>query len=195
MHPLQALADAESAGQLRGTFFAVESDPALRPVLLRFVADVGGNAFPAPAGERSLYHAAAVLAGNAPLALLARATSLLEGAGVDPAVAGDALAALLEGAARNARRLGARKALTGPVVRDDATTVRRHLEVLAGDPGALRLYRLMAEETLAVVGRVGREQVASVLAVAGDVATTTARQPAAGSLSRRLRRDLGAVHA
>jgi len=191
VHPLQALADAGSAGQLRGAFFAVDGDPSLRAVLQRFVADVGGTAFAAPAGDRSLYHAAAVLAGNAPLALLARATALLERAGVDPDVAGEALATLLEGAAGNARRLGARAALTGPVVRDDAATVRRHLEVLGSDPAALRLYRLMTEETLRTVGATGRERVASVLAGSGHKGAQPERRATAVPLSP----TLGEVHA
>ncbi len=58
--------------------------------------------------------------------------------GSTPAIAGEALATLLEGAARNARRLGVRSALTGPVVRNDAETVDRHLEALRRDPDTLR---------------------------------------------------------
>src|SRR4029077_19892791 len=138
----------------------VEADAELRPALERLIRDVGGIPFAAPDGDRALYPAAAVLAGNAPLALLDRAVTMLERAGVDPEVAAPALASLLEGAARNARRLGAPAALTGPVVRNDATPVRRHLEALRGDQPALRLYHRMARETLAAAGLLGREAVA-----------------------------------
>lgn len=182
VHPLQALVGPESAPSLRGSFFAIDADDEIRGPLEHLVSDLGGVPFPAPVGDRALYHAAAVLAGNAPLALLVRAASLLERAGIDPAVAGEALAALLEGAAQNARRLGPRAALTGPVVRDDAATVRRHLEVLAGDPQAQRLYRRMASEMLAAVGAVGRERVAAVLAA----------PPALGRAGRPARRAGGA---
>lgn len=179
VHPLMALVDAESATSLGGTFFAIEADGTLRPLLERLVRDVGGIPFAAPAGDRALYHAAAALVGNAPLALLDRAVALLERAGVDAAVAGPALATLLEGAARNARRLGARSALTGPVVRDDATTVRRHLDALRGDQPSLRLYHRMARETLATAGLIGREDVAAVLAApARPVRVAPAATPA-----------------
>lgn len=163
VHPLMALTDANSAEALAGAFFAVDADPGLAPALERMVADVGGVPFAAPAGDRALYHAAAALAGNAPLALLATASRLLERAGVDAQIAGDALATLLEGAARNARRLGARQALTGPVVRNDVTTVSRHLEALRTDPASHHLYVSVAAETLRTVGVTGREAVAELL--------------------------------
>ncbi|TMD99953.1 MAG: DUF2520 domain-containing protein [Chloroflexi bacterium] len=167
VHPLRSLTGGDAACQLPGTYFAIEADEALRPVLERLVCDLGGVPFTVPAAGRALYHAAAVLAGNAPLALVARATVLLESAGVDPLLAGEALASLLEGAAQNARRLGARSALTGPVVRNDAETVQRHLAALRRDPDTLRLYRELAAETLRTAGGTGREAVAAVLASAG----------------------------
>ena len=138
-HPLQALAGVTSAPLLRGSSFAVEAEEPLRTTLLGLVADLGGHALDLPAEGRALYHAAAVLAGNAPLALLARATSLLEEAGVGRAEAHRALVALLVGAASNAREGGPAGALTGPVVRGDTDTVARHLDVLQGDPNTREL--------------------------------------------------------
>jgi predicted short-subunit dehydrogenase-like oxidoreductase (DUF2520 family) len=166
VHPLQALTLDSDPAVLRGTFFSIEADPGLRPALEGMVAAVGGIGFAAPAGDRALYHAAAVLAGNAPLALLARAAGLLESAGVDPALATEALATLLEGAARNVRRLGPQAALTGPVVRDDADTVARHLHALRNDEHTRRLYLLLARDTLALAGSGGRERVAELLRAA-----------------------------
>lgn len=163
VHPLQALTLDSDPAVLRGTFFSVEADAGLEPALNHMVRAVGGIPFAPPAGDRALYHAAAVLAGNAPLALLARAAGLLESAGVDPALATEALATLLEGAARNVRRLGPQAALTGPVVRNDAGTVARHLAALRDDEATRRLYLLLARDTLALAGGAGRESVATVL--------------------------------
>jgi len=163
-HPLQALSiGADPAAALRGTYVALEADPGLRPLLEQLAGDLGAIAFTAPSANRALYHAAAVLAGNAPLALLHRATELLVAAGVAADIAGPALAALLEGAAANARWLGAREALTGPVVRNDAATVAGHLAALRGDPATQRLYARLAREMLRSVGATGREAVAELL--------------------------------
>jgi predicted short-subunit dehydrogenase-like oxidoreductase (DUF2520 family) len=183
-HPLMALARGAGAEDLEGRFFGVEADAPLLPVLETMVRALGGIPFAAPAGDRALYHAAAVLAGNAPLALLARAADLLVAAGVDPAVAGPALAGLLEGAARNAGRLGPRAALTGPVVRNDAATVAAHLEALRGDQATQRLYHRLARETLRAAGMTGREDVAEILAAP----PRAARQPRGGNAPAGQRR-------
>jgi predicted short-subunit dehydrogenase-like oxidoreductase (DUF2520 family) len=164
VHPLASLAGDAGPPALRGSFFAIDADPLLRPWLERLVEDLGGIPFAAPPQHRALYHAAAVLAGNAPLALLERAATMLRAAGVDGRVAEEALTALLLGAVANARRLGVRAAMTGPVVRNDAGTVARHLRALEHDPAGQELYHHLACETLAVTGSDGRDEVAAVLA-------------------------------
>jgi predicted short-subunit dehydrogenase-like oxidoreductase (DUF2520 family) len=196
-HPLMALARGADPGELEGSFFGIDADPTLVPVLERLVHDLGGIPFTAPSGDRALYHAAAVLAGNAPLALLARASELLSAAGVDAAVAGPALANLLEGAARNARRMGPQAALTGPVVRNDPATVKSHLEALRGDPQTQRLYHRLARETLRTAGATGREQVAELLSAPpraarpGSARTSPTADSVVAGASGRLRRAAG----
>lgn len=164
LHPLQALSGTGSAPLLRGSSFVVDAPEPLHAQLAAIVAALGGHLLELPPRGRALYHAAAVLAGNAPLALLARATSLLEDAGVPRPEAHRALATLLAGAASNAAAAGPEAALTGPVVRGDAGTVARHLDVLEADPSTRELYRRLAIETLALAGPESRGAVADVLA-------------------------------
>jgi predicted short-subunit dehydrogenase-like oxidoreductase (DUF2520 family) len=163
-HPLQALVGVESAALLSGSSFAIDAPEPLLGHLRCLVHDLGGHVLDLAPSARALYHIAAVLAGNAPLALLARATSLLVEAGVDEASAHRALAALLRGAAANAEVAGPAAALTGPVVRGDGETVARHLDVLEADPNTRELYRRLALESLSLAGPEGREAVADVLA-------------------------------
>jgi predicted short-subunit dehydrogenase-like oxidoreductase (DUF2520 family) len=140
LHPLQALAGPGSAALLEGAFFRVDASDRLREWLLTLVASLRATPLDIDPANAPLYHAAAVLAGNAPLALLAEATRLLEAAGVSAATAHDALAALLEGAAHNARRAGTAAALTGPVARGDRGAIAAHLDALAPYPEARDLY-------------------------------------------------------
>jgi predicted short-subunit dehydrogenase-like oxidoreductase (DUF2520 family) len=163
LHPLQALTGAASAGRLRDSVMTVEADPGLELTLDRLVQDLGAIPMTLPPGSRRLYHAAAVLAGNAPLALLAAAVDLLVSAGVDRVTAERGLASLLAGAAANAQRLGARAALTGPVVRGDTATVAGHLQALQEHPAVEALYRSLAAETLRLAGLDGREAIAALL--------------------------------
>ena len=173
-HPLQALAGQSSAPLLAGTSFVLDGPTPLRALLATLVADLGGHVLDVPVRARALYHAAAVLAGNAPLALLARATDILEDAGVERAAAHRALAALLGGAASNAAAAEPTAALTGPVVRGDAATVARHLDVLSADPTTRELYRRLGLEMLALAGPGGRENVADALADAAPSRPATA---------------------
>jgi predicted short-subunit dehydrogenase-like oxidoreductase (DUF2520 family) len=140
LHPLQALAGPASAALLAGASFRIDATGILRERLLGFVAALGARPLEIDRSQATLYHAAAVLAGNAPLALLEEATRLLEAAGVGRAQAHEALAALLEGAARNARRAGPAAALTGPVARGDTEAISAHLDALAPYPEARDLY-------------------------------------------------------
>jgi len=140
LHPLQALAGPASAAHIEGSFFRIDAGGHLHDRLITLVTALGARPLEIDPARAPLYHAAAVLAGNAPLALLAEASHLLEAAGVSPDEAHDALAALLEGAARNARRAGPAGALTGPVARGDTAAIEAHLEALAPHPEARDLY-------------------------------------------------------
>jgi predicted short-subunit dehydrogenase-like oxidoreductase (DUF2520 family) len=153
LHPLQALAGPESAALLLGAYFRIEATGRTRDQLLSLVTALGGYEIAIPADRRALYHAAAVLAGNAPLALLARATSLLEQAGVDAETAHAALATLLAGAASNAKQRGPARALTGPVVRGDSDAVSAHLKALEPYPEIRDLYARLALEMASLAGR------------------------------------------
>ena len=140
LHPLQALAGPDSASLLEGAYFRIDATGTLRQRLLALVAALHATPLEIDPAKAPLYHAAAVLAGNAPLALLAEATRLLEAAGLSAETAHAALAALLEGAAHNARRAGPAAALTGPVARGDRDAIAAHLDALAPYPEARDLY-------------------------------------------------------
>ncbi len=148
LHPLQALTGAESAPLLRGALMAVDADPTLLAPLRALAVELGGRPVELPAGARTLYHAAAVLTGSAPLVLLEAATELMVDAGLDRGTAEQGLLTLMEGAVVNARRLGPRQALTGPVVRGDSATVAAHLAALADHPDADQLYRAITRAAL-----------------------------------------------
>jgi predicted short-subunit dehydrogenase-like oxidoreductase (DUF2520 family) len=140
LHPLQALAGPDSASLLEGAYFRIDAQGTLRRRLLALVTALGATPLDIDPARAPLYHAAAVLAGNAPLALLAEATRLLEATGVSAEAAHSALAALLEGAAHNARRAEPAAALTGPVARGDRDAIASHLDALATYPEARDLY-------------------------------------------------------
>jgi predicted short-subunit dehydrogenase-like oxidoreductase (DUF2520 family) len=93
------------------------------------------------AGSKAAYHAAAVLAAGGFVALLDAIAELGRVAGLDEAGSLAIYGPLIEGTLGNARALGIRAALTGPMTRGDVGTLTSHLETLrAHAPGVLDLY-------------------------------------------------------
>ncbi len=102
------------------------------------------------------YHAAAVLASNCVVGLVDAAATLMDGAGVERADALRALRPLLDASLENASTMEANQALTGPVARGDAVTVRRHLSSMRNSPTPLvGLYRAFGEYLLDLAQRRG----------------------------------------
>jgi predicted short-subunit dehydrogenase-like oxidoreductase (DUF2520 family) len=142
-HPVRAFATRDGGrGGLEAAAIGIETtDDATYARLIVFASSLGGRPFRLPGGSRDLYHAAAALAGNAPLALIDIAERAFVAAGAPPALAREALIGLAAGALANAARLGPAAALTGPVVRGDVDVVARHLSAFAArDPTEAELY-------------------------------------------------------
>jgi predicted short-subunit dehydrogenase-like oxidoreductase (DUF2520 family) len=141
LHPLMTFPGPEVAlPDLRGVPAAVAGDPEAVALAGRLAGDLGLVPFAVP-GDRRLYHAAAVLAGNFATVLLGEAARVLVAAGVDPAVAPSVLVPLALRSVDNARH-GASRALTGPVARGDERTLAAHRAALeeAGLSEVLVLY-------------------------------------------------------
>ncbi len=151
-HPLQTFADLEAAMRhMPGSTFALEGDPALVEQLDRLVAVLGGGSLHLSAEQKTLYHAAAVIASNYTVTLAALASGLLvlDGIAPDRDTALRYLLPLIRGTVDNLESLGLPSALTGPIARGDAGTVARHSEALqALDPRLAQVYSDLAESTL-----------------------------------------------
>lgn len=154
LHALAAIADpVAGADRLRGATFGVEGEGEARALAERIVRGCGGRVLIVPSDAKPLYHAAAVFAANYAVVLLGVAERLMAEAGVPPGEARSALAALAGGAIDNVAARGPSAALTGPVARGDAETVRLHLARLSGADRPL--YSLLAREALALARDAG----------------------------------------
>src|SRR5512143_3572175 len=151
-HPLVAFADTERAiAALHGATIAVEGDAQLAALLADMAEVIGATAVRLAPGSKAAYHAAAMLSAGGFVALLAAIAELGRVAGLDETGALAIYGGLVEQTLGNARALGIARALTGPMVRGDVGTIRRHLEVLARlAPSALPLYRAAAEREIAL---------------------------------------------
>ncbi|MGW3468006.1 Rossmann-like and DUF2520 domain-containing protein [Saccharopolyspora sp. NPDC000995] len=98
-----------------------------------------------PEESRRLYHAALTHGANHLITLVNECAELLRGAGIE--IPDRVMAPILSASLDNALRLGDR-AITGPVMRGDAGTVRAHLATLSGEnPATVASYRELAKRT------------------------------------------------
>jgi predicted short-subunit dehydrogenase-like oxidoreductase (DUF2520 family) len=151
-HPLVAFADVERAvADLHGATIAIEADDQLADLLARMAEAIGGRPVRLAPGSKGAYHAAAVLAAGGFVALLDAIVELGRVAGLDEAGSLAIYGPLMEGTLGNARALGVRAALTGPITRGDSGTLRDHLATLrAHAPGVVELYRAAAEREIEI---------------------------------------------
>lgn len=147
-HPLAVLG-ARGDTALSGASARIEGSAKARNAARRLSRAVGLVPLSASrvttARGRSGYHAAASLASNDVVALLAAAEGVLVRYGVGKRAALRALVALADGALRAVRRDGLHGALTGPVARNDGATLVAQLRALASDdPVAGEAHRALS---------------------------------------------------
>ena len=171
LHPVLPFAGTRvDLERLSGTAFGVTAPAPLRPVAEVLVVEMGGEPVWLTEEQRPLWHAALAHGANHLTTLVTSSADLLRRAGVE--APGQVLAPLLGAALDGALRAGD-AALTGPVARGDAGTVRAHLDVLAEVapevlPSYVAMARLTADRALAS-GRLDPERAWALLEVLGSV--------------------------
>lgn len=164
VHPLLAVSDrTESYRELPNALFTIEGSPEHLPDIEALLRACGCRAQVITAKDKVRYHAAAVLASNLVVALADGAIGLLEDCGFSEPDARAALAPLMKGNLDAILSRGTAAALTGPIERGDAGTVRRHLDALAQDPLTRELYRVLSLRAMAVAARKHPERDSSEL--------------------------------
>lgn len=147
-HPLMTFPGADVAlPDLRGVPAVVDGHDRAVALGTAIAERLGMRTVRVP-GDRRLYHAAAVIAGNFGTVLLAHAARALTAAGVDESDAGEVLLPLALESLRNAASDPARS-LTGPVARGDEATIASHTTALrdAGLHSTVDLYLQLTDAT------------------------------------------------
>jgi predicted short-subunit dehydrogenase-like oxidoreductase (DUF2520 family) len=164
-HPLQSFAHVIDPDRFRGSYFGLEGDSRAIARGRALAQGLGGIPLVLRPGGKLLYHTAAVVASNLFVALSGLAGSLM-GAALEgessPAEQLAPLLPLIQGTLANLERTDPVRALTGPVSRGDAGTVKRQLELLSHPtlepslPTNLpEIYRLLSLEALSLAERQG----------------------------------------
>jgi len=131
LHPLQAFAQEDKAvADLTSTWFSLDgTDPRIDQVA-DMLDRIGNPHFRISPENKRLYHLSACIISNYLVTLLQVGMTALEKSGITPKEGLTAMLPLIQGTIANVVQMGPAKALTGPIARGDATTIRNHLAAL-----------------------------------------------------------------
>lgn len=152
--PMTFTGTAADLGRIGGMTFTATAPDEARPFVERLAKDLGAGVQWVAEEARAMYHAGVVHGANHLVTLLAQSFEVLRRAGVtDPSAT---MRPLLAATLDNTLRAG-HDALTGPIARGDADTVRAHLAALRALPGETpATYVALARATVALAAADGR---------------------------------------
>ena len=147
VHPMMTFV-RRSRPSLAGVPFAIQGDAAAVRVARRVVQDMGGFAYSIRKKDKSAYHAWGTFASPLLTALLATTEEVATLTGVSRNAARQRMIPILLQTLVNYAAFGAAGAFSGPIVRGDVDTVKRHLRVLRGAGAAREVYLALATAAL-----------------------------------------------
>jgi predicted short-subunit dehydrogenase-like oxidoreductase (DUF2520 family) len=149
LHPMMTFVRGV-APDMRGVWFGVEGDPAAVRVARRIAQDLSrdDNVLTIRKKDKALYHALGSFTSPMVVALLALAEVAAREAGVSARSARALMSPILRRTIENYLKNGAAAAFSGPLRRGDVTVVKEHLKALRRVPGALDVYRALAQSAL-----------------------------------------------
>ncbi|HUA16929.1 MAG TPA: Rossmann-like and DUF2520 domain-containing protein [Verrucomicrobiae bacterium] len=147
-HPLMTFVRG-SQPSFAGVPFAIEGNAAAVRLARRTVKDFGADSHPIRRKDKAAYHAWGTFVSPLFTSLLATSEEVAFLAGVKKNEARRRSLPILLQTLANYARFGASDAFSGPLIRGDVDTVRKHLRSLAKNPAAREVYRALAYAALA----------------------------------------------
>ena len=133
----------------RGVSFAVEGDDDAVYRANQIATDLGGLPFEIDRRSKVLYHAFGSFASPLVIALMSAMEQVAEAAGIPTDKAKEMMQPLLAETLNNYLRADAASAFSGPLMRGDVKTVRKHLAHLQRIPDAQDVYIALAKAAIA----------------------------------------------
>jgi predicted short-subunit dehydrogenase-like oxidoreductase (DUF2520 family) len=160
VHPMMTFVRGERP-EMAGVSFAVEGDAAAVRAARSIVEELGANAFVIRKETKALYHAFGSFASPLVIALMSSMEQVASAAGIRKQDIKPVMVPLLWQTLRNYLKKDAASAFSGPLMRGDVATIRRHLTELKKLPEARQVYIALCKaslKTLPVKNRTKIEQ-------------------------------------
>jgi predicted short-subunit dehydrogenase-like oxidoreductase (DUF2520 family) len=133
---------------LAGVPFAIEGDASAIKIARQIVKDLGATAYAIRKRDKAAYHAWGTFASPLLTALLVTTEHVVSLTGIERKSARRRMIPILQQTLENYVTRDAADAFSGPFIRGDLETVKRHLQVLGRLPAARRVYEALAEAAL-----------------------------------------------
>ncbi|MBD5105646.1 MAG: DUF2520 domain-containing protein [Lachnospiraceae bacterium] len=138
IHPIYPFDHKFSAYlQFHKAVLTMEGDKEAVDIMAPLLKQLGHKVFEMEGRGKRKYHAAASMASNHMLALLETSVRLLRQCGFSEKDAYEVLGPLVSSNLENALQKGVKEALTGPIERNDISTVSGHIEELTAEERAI----------------------------------------------------------
>ncbi len=143
-HPLQTFARYNTS--FKNIYIAIDGNKKVQNLAKSLANMLGAQTIAIPSQDRALYHAAACIASNHLVTLLAVVEQIFTNWSDDKDAAKNIFLPLVQASIKNFSQLESKNALTGPIARGDNITIKKHLAVLPDD--LLDFYKIMSLQTL-----------------------------------------------
>jgi predicted short-subunit dehydrogenase-like oxidoreductase (DUF2520 family) len=163
VHPLMTFVGG-SLPSLKEIPFGIEGDARAVRAARRIVQQLGGEAFMVRKENKAAYHAWGTLLSPLLLALLVTAENVARDAGISALDARRMILPIVQQTLANYATLGPAAAFSGPIVRGDLETVRKHLQALKKIPEAKDVYIALAKSAAAYLPAGNRRELKKILA-------------------------------
>lgn len=163
VHPMMTFVRG-AVPEMAGVAFAVEGDALAVRAARSIVEDLGGNAFVIRKQNKVLYHVFGSFASPLVIAMMAALEQVALAAGIRKTDIKPMMVPLLWQTLRNYLKHDAAAAFSGPLVRGDVETVRKHLAELEKLPEAKAVYVALAGAALKLLPVKNRRSLAKALA-------------------------------
>jgi predicted short-subunit dehydrogenase-like oxidoreductase (DUF2520 family) len=162
LHPLMTFV-RNSRPSFEGVPFAIEGDRAAVRVARQIVSHLGGTSYGIRKEDKAAYHAWGTFASPLLTALLATTERVAQLAEVNSKEAVRRMIPILRQTLTNYESFGGAEGFSGPLIRGDVETVKRHLRVLRAEPEARRVYVGLAQAALKYLPAKNKSELGRVL--------------------------------
>ncbi len=151
-HPMMTFVPGETP-EMAGVVWTLEGDPVAVGIARQIVGALSGRAVKIDPKHKPLYHAFGAFLSPLLVVHLATAADLALKAGVPRGDLGALMKPIVQRTLANLfmnvhRAKGAGKAFSGPLIRGDDDTIRKHLQSLRKFPRALNLYAALVQSAV-----------------------------------------------